>query len=354
MLPAATVISKPQFALPTHHRVPEGAMKCSDCHNPHGTSNRAELVRNGSETCIQCHAEKRGPFVFEHPASKIEGCIACHTPHGSINRMLLARREERFRCPRMPRESYRRQRAAQPPELPDTTAPAPAATRASMDRTSMWTSCIKRPAMEETTTHRTSHSSRSRAGPRTTPRNPSYWADSRTPAPSPPATVSPTSAVTVRNPIRSCSILNSGFRLLDFSLFGKVPRDEQSFRRRLLLLTLSGIGGDPYASGQLTVRKNNLYDLRVNFRQSYYYWNMNDLAALPSGLDFGLTNNHNWATVRKMGSVNLLVDPRHEKSAFQLRVLPQHSRRRHPNHALFWITSEIPLPSAPSPARILI
>ena len=44
----------------------------------------------------------------------------------------------------------------------------------------------------------------------------------------------------------------------------------------------------------------------MNFRQSYYYWNMNDLAALPNGLD-GLTSNHNWATVRKMGSVNLLV-----------------------------------------------
>ena len=87
-----------QFALPTHHRVPEGAIKCSDCHNPHGTSNRAELVRNGSETCIGCHAEKRGPFVFEHPASKIEGCVACHTPHGSINRMLLVRREERLLC----------------------------------------------------------------------------------------------------------------------------------------------------------------------------------------------------------------------------------------------------------------
>ncbi len=25
-----------QFALPTHHRVPEGAMNCSDCHNPTG------------------------------------------------------------------------------------------------------------------------------------------------------------------------------------------------------------------------------------------------------------------------------------------------------------------------------
>jgi len=98
--------------------------------------------------------------------------------------------------------------------------------------------------------------------------------------------------------------LNSGFRLLDFSLFGKA-KNENRFADDYSL-TLSGLGGDPYASGQLTVRKNNLYDLRASFRQSYYYWNMNDLAALPTGLD-GLTSNHNWATVRKMGSVNLLV-----------------------------------------------
>jgi hypothetical protein len=98
--------------------------------------------------------------------------------------------------------------------------------------------------------------------------------------------------------------LNSGFRLLDFSLFGKA-KDENRFADDYSL-TLSGFGGDPYASGQLTVRKNNLYDLRASFRQSYYYWNMNDLAALPTGLD-GLTSNHNWATVRKMGSINLLV-----------------------------------------------
>ncbi|MCU1328209.1 MAG: hypothetical protein JWN34_3579 [Bryobacterales bacterium] len=87
-----------QFALPTHHRVPEGAMKCTDCHSTHGTSNRATLRQVGWDTCATCHTEKRGPFVFEHSAVKVEGCSACHTPHGSVNRMLLTRREERFLC----------------------------------------------------------------------------------------------------------------------------------------------------------------------------------------------------------------------------------------------------------------
>lgn len=86
------------FALPNHHRVPEGLMHCTDCHETHGNSNRATLRQTGWETCTQCHVEKRGPFVFEHSAVKVEGCTACHTPHGSVNRMLLARREERFLC----------------------------------------------------------------------------------------------------------------------------------------------------------------------------------------------------------------------------------------------------------------
>jgi hypothetical protein len=99
--------------------------------------------------------------------------------------------------------------------------------------------------------------------------------------------------------------LNSGFRLLDFDLFGKAQGTGSRFADSYSL-TLSGLGGEPFSGGQLTVRKNKVYDLRVNYRQSRYYFNQNDAAPLPNGLD-GLTNNHNWATVRKMGSVSLLV-----------------------------------------------
>jgi predicted CXXCH cytochrome family protein len=87
-----------QFALPTHHRVPEGLMKCSDCHNPHGTRTRPLLRKTNWEACVSCHVEKRGPFVFEHPSVKVEGCVVCHTPHGSPNRNLLRRGEGRFLC----------------------------------------------------------------------------------------------------------------------------------------------------------------------------------------------------------------------------------------------------------------
>jgi DmsE family decaheme c-type cytochrome len=87
-----------QFALPVHHRVPEGLMKCTDCHSSHGTLNPSSLVKTQTETCVQCHVEKRGPYVHEHPAAKVEGCTACHSPHGSPNRMLLVRREGRQLC----------------------------------------------------------------------------------------------------------------------------------------------------------------------------------------------------------------------------------------------------------------
>jgi predicted CXXCH cytochrome family protein len=87
-----------QFALPAHHRVPEGLMKCTDCHNAHGTLSRPLLKQTNFEVCVSCHVEKRGPYVFEHASVTVEGCVACHSPHGSVTRNNLLRREGRFLC----------------------------------------------------------------------------------------------------------------------------------------------------------------------------------------------------------------------------------------------------------------
>jgi DmsE family decaheme c-type cytochrome len=76
-----------------HMPVREGKLECSSCHNPHGATN-VRLLRRGdsiAETCTSCHADKRGPFLWEHAPSR-DGCVTCHDPHGSSNeRMLVAR-----------------------------------------------------------------------------------------------------------------------------------------------------------------------------------------------------------------------------------------------------------------------
>jgi DmsE family decaheme c-type cytochrome len=82
---------KGTFAMPFHHPVPEGAVSCSDCHDVHGTfkPNNLRSTVDQNLICTKCHAETRGPFVFEHAAVKAEGCMGCHTPHGSQNARLL-------------------------------------------------------------------------------------------------------------------------------------------------------------------------------------------------------------------------------------------------------------------------
>jgi DmsE family decaheme c-type cytochrome len=82
---------KPAFSMPFHHRVNEGLVKCSDCHDVHGTfgNNNLKSTADQNMICTKCHSEVRGPFVYEHAAVKAEGCLACHTPHGSQNARLL-------------------------------------------------------------------------------------------------------------------------------------------------------------------------------------------------------------------------------------------------------------------------
>ncbi len=79
------------FNRPSAHPVRFAKMACSECHNPHGTSAPAMLNRpTVNQTCYSCHAEKRGPFLWEH-APVAENCTLCHSPHGSTRTSLLTK-----------------------------------------------------------------------------------------------------------------------------------------------------------------------------------------------------------------------------------------------------------------------
>ncbi|HKW96459.1 MAG TPA: DmsE family decaheme c-type cytochrome [Bryobacteraceae bacterium] len=88
------------FNRPHKHKLPEGAMSCVDCHNPHGSvlPRHIQTVSANEPGCLKCHGDKRGPFVFEHAPVRLEGCTACHEPHGSANPRMLARHEVRLMC----------------------------------------------------------------------------------------------------------------------------------------------------------------------------------------------------------------------------------------------------------------
>jgi DmsE family decaheme c-type cytochrome len=76
----------------SHHPIIEGKVKCSDCHNPHGALSPAMVkAESVNDLCYGCHAEKRGPFIAEHPPVA-ENCLSCHTPHGSNHTRLLQQR----------------------------------------------------------------------------------------------------------------------------------------------------------------------------------------------------------------------------------------------------------------------
>ena len=105
--------------------------------------------------------------------------------------------------------------------------------------------------------------------------------------------------------------LQKGLRLLDFNLYGESEGTKNAFADDFSL-QLSGLGGDPFPTAQLAISKKKVYDFRVDWRQSYYYWNQNDNVVLPIagatvGISKGLASNQDWATVRKFGSADLTL-----------------------------------------------
>lgn len=90
-----TDVRKSMFQRSTHlfrNEDREQRNSCSSCHEPHGSIGE-KMMRTGSvnETCYTCHAEYRGPFLFEHAPVR-ESCANCHKPHGSNNVSLLKQR----------------------------------------------------------------------------------------------------------------------------------------------------------------------------------------------------------------------------------------------------------------------
>jgi DmsE family decaheme c-type cytochrome len=82
---------KPEFSMPSRHKVEEGLIDCTDCHDPHRAFGEKTLWSSARQftVCTKCHTATAGPFIHEHPAVTAEGCTACHFPHGGPNPQML-------------------------------------------------------------------------------------------------------------------------------------------------------------------------------------------------------------------------------------------------------------------------
>ncbi|MFN8058566.1 MAG: cytochrome c3 family protein [Vicinamibacterales bacterium] len=65
---------------------------CSSCHDPHGTSNAADLLKPAKQVCLTCHgpSSPNGPHAAtlaahtHHPAESAgSDCVACHMPQNA-------------------------------------------------------------------------------------------------------------------------------------------------------------------------------------------------------------------------------------------------------------------------------
>jgi DmsE family decaheme c-type cytochrome len=80
------------FRKPFAHRLGNGGLECTSCHNPHGGHGEGNLKTTAGELpCLSCHTDKRGPFVFPHVTGVVGDCMTCHEPHGSTNPRRLIR-----------------------------------------------------------------------------------------------------------------------------------------------------------------------------------------------------------------------------------------------------------------------
>lgn len=76
----------------SHHPIREGKMDCASCHDPHKADKGMLKADSVNDLCHGCHADKRGPFLWEHAPVR-ENCTLCHTAHGSNHEKLLVTKQ---------------------------------------------------------------------------------------------------------------------------------------------------------------------------------------------------------------------------------------------------------------------
>ncbi|MCA9140261.1 MAG: hypothetical protein KDB00_26000 [Planctomycetales bacterium] len=77
-----------ESSMPSHHPIKEGKVTCSDCHDGHGQAEGNLKEPTLNQLCYRCHADKQGPFAYEH-APVTQDCGICHSPHGTVANNLL-------------------------------------------------------------------------------------------------------------------------------------------------------------------------------------------------------------------------------------------------------------------------
>jgi predicted CXXCH cytochrome family protein len=71
--------------------------RCTECHSPHGSKIKKQLLNQPNELCLSCHERiittkaRKGHLYLE------EGdCLSCHFPHFSDQKKLLSRKDPKL------------------------------------------------------------------------------------------------------------------------------------------------------------------------------------------------------------------------------------------------------------------
>jgi predicted CXXCH cytochrome family protein len=80
-----------QLPAEAHGHAPVKDGKCMECHDPHGSEHRAQLVGDPNrDLCVRCHNASFMQKKFVHGPVAVGACATCHKPHSSDIPKLLS------------------------------------------------------------------------------------------------------------------------------------------------------------------------------------------------------------------------------------------------------------------------